>query len=134
MAMIRERGEMWPRNDEAIKEIPGSSEGGQGIYILYDGSTPVYVGRGNIRQRIRKARASKRRGQCWDHFSWYIVRDEKREQELEALLLRMLPPFLRILNRQRGRLNGAKKHQAPRNMNADPIRHPKHLRLLLSAH
>jgi hypothetical protein len=112
---------MWPRNIGNINAILGSKEGGQGIYILFDGSTPVYVGRGNIRQRIRQARKSKRRGECWDHFSWYVVPDH--EQELEALLLRMLPPHLRMLNRQRGKLTGATKH-AFKDEKPDPIKRP----------
>lgn len=109
MGLISKHGEMWSRNLKNIGAIPGSSQGGQGIYILFDGSTPVYIGEGNIRQRIRKARTSKRRGQSWDHFSWYVVRDAAHRQELEALLLRMLPSYLRILTRQRGRLPRSRK-------------------------
>lgn len=123
-ALIHHRGEMWPRNAANIDAVLGSGEGGQGIYILFDGSTPVYVGRGNIRQRIRQACKSKRRGQCWDHFSWYVVPDPQHEQELEALLLRMLPPHLRMLNRQRGKLKGAKKHSS-QNPQPDPINRPR---------
>ncbi len=58
MALISARGEMWARNDDTLKAIPGSKEGGKGIYVLYDGSTPVYVGKGNIRRRIGNARRS----------------------------------------------------------------------------
>src|SRR5579863_9755707 len=123
MALITHRGEMWARNPTNINEVLRSSEGGRGIYILFDGSTPVYVGRGNIQTRIGKARVSRSRGQSWDHFSWYVVSDEANCQELEALLLRMLPPFLRMLNRQRGKLKAAKKHteQDPK---AEPIKRP----------
>lgn len=108
--LILHRGEMWARNADNIKRVLGSKEGGRGVYILFDGSTPVYIGRGNLQQRIRRACRSKRRGQCWDRFSWYVVSDAKHQVELEALLLRMLPPQMRILNRQRGKLPGAKKH------------------------
>lgn len=121
--IILHRGEMWPRNSANIEAILGSKKGGKGIYILFDGSTPVYVGRGNIRQRIRKARKSSRRGQCWDHFSWYVVPDANHEQELEALLLRMLPPHLRMLNRQRGKLVGATKHDF-KDEKPEPINRP----------
>lgn len=123
MSLVTHRGEMWARNDENLAAIPGSADGGCGVYILFDGSTPVYIGRGNIRQRIRKARASKRRGQFWDHFSWYVVRGADQQQELEALLLRMLPPFLRMLNRQRGRLRGSRKHSQP-DRHPEPISRP----------
>ena len=121
--LIRHRGEMWPRNSTNIDAILGSKERRKGIYILFDGSTPVYVGRGNIRRRIRNACNSKRRGQCWDHFSWYAVPDPHHEQELEALLLRMLPPHLRMLNRQRGKLAGATKHSFV-DPKPDPINRP----------
>jgi hypothetical protein len=45
---------MWARNSENIELIPGSKspKGGQGIYILYDGSLPVYVGKGYVKDRI----------------------------------------------------------------------------------
>lgn len=120
--LILHRGEMWPRYIANIDAVLGSKEGGQGIYILFDGSTPVYVGRGNIRRRIRQASKSKRRGQCWDHFSWYVVPDKHHEQELEALVLRMLPPHLRMLNRQRGKLT-ALKHEF-KDEKPDPINRP----------
>lgn len=85
---------------------------------------PVYVGKGNIRHRLRKSRHSKRRGQTWDHFSWYALRDPKLSQEMEALLLRMLPFYLRILNRQRGRLPSPKKHKEVDRV-AEPIQRPR---------
>jgi len=100
---------MWARNPENIELIPGAKNGGQGVYVLYDGSIPVYIGMGNIRQRIKKARTSKRRGQMWDHFSWYIPADPRLTRDIEALLLLMLPFYLRVLNRQRGELEGAEK-------------------------
>ena len=100
-----------------------AKKAGRVFYILFDGSTPVYVGRGNIRRRIRRACQSKRRGQCWDHFSWYAVPDKHHEQEVEALLLRMLPPHLRMLNRQRGKLKGSIKHRY-KDEQPDPINRP----------
>ncbi len=106
MRLIDQFGEMWARNPENIEDVPGSSSGGQGVYILYDGSTPVYVGKGNIRQRLRAADASKRRGDFWDHFSWYILKDKRLTHDVEVLLLRMLPPFLRHLTRQTGHFTG----------------------------
>lgn len=122
-ALIHHRGEMWPRNEKNIDEIPTSGEGARGIYILFDGSMPVYVGRGKIRDRVVKACKSKRRGQYWDHFSWYGVPLESYEREIEALLLRMFPPHLRMLNRQRGRLPFAEKHDF-HDERPDPIRRP----------
>jgi hypothetical protein len=115
---------MWPRNVTNINLIPNrGDDGGKGIYILFDGSTPVYVGRGNIRDRLWRSSKSRRRGQSWDHFSWYGIAKIHQEQELEALLLRMLPPHLRILNRQRGKLASAKKHFF-KDDRPDPINRP----------
>lgn len=102
MSLVKQFGEMWARNENNIEDVPGSAAGGQGVYILYDGSTPVYIGKGNVRQRLRGAHTSERRGPFWDHFSWYLVLDQNSIHDLEVLLIRMLPPYLRILNRQEG--------------------------------
>jgi hypothetical protein len=93
---------MWARNKENIKWIWAHTGGWQGVYILYDGSMPVYVGKGHIRHRIKGAEQSKRRGQLWDHFSWYVMNDTKLMHDIEVLILRMLPPNLRALTRQKG--------------------------------
>jgi len=74
----------------------------------------VYVGEGGIKDRIGAAYDSERRGQSWDHFSWYALKEaslsvKKLSVEFEALLLRMLPPHLRMLNRKRGKVAGSRK-------------------------
>jgi hypothetical protein len=102
-------GEMWARNLENINRIPGTEQGGQGVYILYDGSMPVYVGKGNIRSRIRGARRSKSRGQFWDHFSWYVLAETKMIHDTEVLFLRMLPSYLRSLTKQKGKFQDAER-------------------------
>ena len=124
MSIVSMFGEMWARNTQNIEDIPGSKEGGQGVYILYDGSMPVYVGKGNIRQRIRKARQSERRSEHWDHFSWYAVPNPDFTHDIEALLLRMLPFYLRTLNLQRGKFKNAKRHRMKNKM-AEPIKRSK---------
>src|SRR5882672_8834802 len=97
-------GEMWARNTKNIGDVPTSKKGGQGVYILYDGSTPVYVGKGNIQSLLRKANnKSKRRGNAWDYFSWYILKDQRLIHDVEVLLLRILPPYLRYMTRQGGK-------------------------------
>jgi hypothetical protein len=70
--------------------------------VQKDGSLPLYVGKGNIKHRITDARRSKRRGQLWDRFSWYAVADAKMMHDLEVLVLRILPRYLRVLTRQEG--------------------------------
>jgi hypothetical protein len=106
MTFIHQFGEIWARNPENIEDVPGSSDGGQGVYILYDGSTPVYVGKGNIRQRLRDEDASNRRGNSWNHFSWYVINDKTLIHDVEVLLIRILPLYLRYLNGQTGHFRG----------------------------
>ena len=108
MALIDQFGERWSRNTENIERVPGKSKGGQGVYVLYDGSTPVYIGKGNIRQRLRAADKSDRRGECWDRFSWYVIADKNLIHDVEVLLIRVLPLYLRYLTRQRGHFLAAR--------------------------
>ena len=114
-ALIEHYGEMWDRNSKNIGDVPGHREHGRGVYILYDGSTPVYVGKGNIQARLRKENnKSKRLGNSWDHFSWFLIRhqDEDLIHDVEVLLLRILPPYLRYMTRQRGKFKGSPaKHE-----------------------
>jgi hypothetical protein len=110
MRVVREFGEMWARNTKNLAGIPSASEpGGKGVYVLYDGSMPVYVGKGDLYNRINGARTSKRRGQLWDHFSWYSVKNAKVTHDVEALVLRMLLPYLRSLTKQKGKFLKAKR-------------------------
>jgi hypothetical protein len=109
MALMEHCGEMWARNAENIQGVPAKTKGGQGIYVLYDGSTPVYVGKGNIQSRLRRANnRSKRRGNSWDHFSWYILKENGLIHDVEVLLLRILPPYLRYMTRIAGKFRGVR--------------------------
>jgi hypothetical protein len=131
MELIKQFGERWARNSENIKDkrMPGKRKGGQGVYILYDGSTPVYIGKGNIRARLIDADKDKRRKDCWDHFSWYVINDESLRHDVEVLLIRMLPIYLRHLTRQRGHFKGdSSTRQDKLNRIPDYIRPPKFMR------
>jgi hypothetical protein len=129
MELIKEFGELWARNPVNIEDVPGSSDGGQGVYILYDGSTPVYVGKGNIRQRLRKADKSGRRGKSWNHFSWYIIKDKSLIHDTEVLLIRILPLYLRYLTRQRGHFKGVRPtYQKIANRTPKYVAPPKFMR------
>ena len=121
MHLIEQYGLMWARNQQNVKSIPRGGKLGRGVYVLYDGSLPMYVGRGKIRERIEKAWRSKRRGKKWDHFSWFAVTKPELEAELEALLICMLPYYLRLLNRRRESLSGDKQHQT-KNRRPDLVR------------
>jgi hypothetical protein len=117
MKIVTRYGTMWPRNQEHLNLL--DEVAGQGVYVLFDGSMPMYIGKGDIASRIRKAHRSKRRGQMWDHFSWYVIGNTKLIHDLEALMLRILPPNLRSLTRQGGnfisgqRIRRDKKHLEP---------------------
>jgi hypothetical protein len=119
--LVRRYGTRWARNADnlaRLRQEPHLS----GVYVLYDGSTPVYIGRGRIASRIRQAHRSTRRGQSWDHFSWYGL-TKGFEAEVEALLLTMLPFYLRSLNQQRARFVGVKPTEQA-NWKSDPIDPP----------
>ena len=120
--LITRYGSLWARNSENIKQL---REDGKlfGVYVLCDGSMPVYIGRGRLSKRITLHMRSKRRGQFWDHFTWFAVSDRKYERDIEALLLRMLPFYLRSLNRLRNHFTDATRvsQKLPA---ADPIRRP----------
>jgi hypothetical protein len=99
MALIHKFGEMWARNAKNIKDVREISKGRQGVYILYNGSTPVYVGKGYIRSRLRDAETSERRGKSWDYFSWYILRTGTWYTTW-SVAASILPPYLRYMTHQ----------------------------------
>lgn len=68
-----------------------------------------FVGKGNIQARLRKENnRSKRLGNSWDHFSWFLIKDRDDDliHDVEVLLLRILPPYLRYMTRQKGNFKG----------------------------
>jgi hypothetical protein len=110
MALIRQFGLHWPRNQENLEEIEDLAGHKSGIYVLYHGAMPVYIGRGAMSALLRShAKEGSRKEQFWDRFSWFVIGKAKPERELEALLLEALPFYVRSLNKQSGRL--AKKLQ-----------------------
>lgn len=106
--LVGSYGSLWARNKENIRRLQEIG-GLYGVYVLCDGSMPVYIGRGKISSRIRRHQRSKSRGQFWDHFSWYAIPNRRFEADVEALLLRMLPFFLRSLNKQRTKFFDARR-------------------------
>jgi hypothetical protein len=104
--LVHTYGSLWARNRKNIKQLRALGRL-FGIYVLYDGSMPVYIGRGRLSRRIARHQRSRSRGRFWDHFSWYAVPDRGFGADLEALLLRMLPYYLRSLNKQRTRFADA---------------------------
>lgn len=109
MIIVSRYGIRWARNKANIAALRAKDVGDpRGVYILCDGSMPVYLGRGRIWGRIRRHnRGTKAR--YWDHFSWFALGDRMVARDIEALLLRMLPFYLRSLNKQRADFSKAKK-------------------------
>jgi hypothetical protein len=107
MRVVRLYGTMWARNEANIAKIPSHRKGGRGVYVLFDGSMPMYVGKGNIRGRIKQADTSERRKNLWDHFSWYSIKNPAMMHDIEVLMLRILPPNLRFLTLQGGNFKKA---------------------------
>jgi hypothetical protein len=108
-AIVDDFGLMWARNEENLAELPERTEGGEGVYILYDGSMPVYAGKGGFKRRIRFAETTHKRAQAWTHFSWFAIRDRTKHHDLEMLLIKTLPRMLRLMNRCEGKFVGPKK-------------------------
>ena len=105
MSLIKQFGLQWPRNAENLEEIEDVAGHKTGIYLLYHGAMPVYIGRGAISARLLShAKEGSRKEQFWDRFSWFVVNNAKRERELESLLLEALPFYVRSLNKQSGKL------------------------------
>jgi predicted RNA-binding protein YlxR (DUF448 family) len=109
MRVVRRYGTMWARNEANIAKIPSGKSGGRGVYVLFDGSMPMYVGKGNIRSRIKQASTSEKRRDLWDHFSWYAIKNPAMMHDIEVLMLRILPPNLRFLTHQGGNFKDAKR-------------------------
>src|SRR5215475_14244807 len=105
MSLIKQFGLHWPRNAENLEEIEDVARHRTGVYLLYHGAMPVYIGRGAISARLLShAKEGSRKEQFWDRFSWFVVDNAKRERELESLLLEALPFYVRSLNKQSGKL------------------------------
>jgi hypothetical protein len=116
MTLIKQYGLHWPRNLENLEEIEDLAGHKSGIYVLYHGAMPVYIGRGSISIRLRShGREGSKKDQFWDRFSWFVVGKRELEHELEALLLEALPFYVRSLNQQSGRLPKKNRVAAPGN-------------------
>ena len=105
MALIKQFGLHWPRNQENLDELEDLAGHKSGIYVLYHGAMPVYIGRGAISARLRShGREGSKKEQFWDRFSWFVIGKTASERELESLLLEALPFYVRSLNKQGGKL------------------------------
>jgi len=83
--LVKKYGTRWARNKANIKRL--RDEGNPlGVYVLCDGSMPVYIGKGKLASRLTRHRRSKIRGQFWDHFSWYAIPDRDMRRRSRPFL------------------------------------------------
>src|SRR3989338_5321718 len=85
----------WTEHKEYNKfqEALGSNQQGSGIYVLYKGKIPYYIGKSSrsIRGRVRKHTTDHLHNK-WDNFSFYQIRKTKYVGDIERLLLQYYKP------------------------------------------
>lgn len=124
MKLVTKYGKMWPRNDHSLETL--ATHGNlRGIYVLYDGSMPVYVGKGVLLSRLIGHRESKTRRNFWDYFSWFEIKNSDLRHEVEALLLKTLPYYLRLLNKQQANFQKVRQTKLQENKPPDIVLKPK---------
>jgi hypothetical protein len=125
MHLVSKYGRMWARNEKNLDALGKLGKNVEGVYVLYDGTMPVYVGHGIILDRLKAHRSSGRKKDFWDYFSWYSIPDEQLQKEIETLLLKTLPYYLRLLNKQRGSFLKAHSSQPQENEVPEKVEKPK---------
>jgi hypothetical protein len=125
LRLVSMHGEFWKRDTQNFDVLEEDYENPNGVYALYNGLTPVYFGHGRISRRLRRHNNSGSKTAYWDHFSWYKVKNERVLKDLEILLLRILPVYLHILNRQRGSFVDSHKAK-PRHDHVCELKRPKY--------
>jgi hypothetical protein len=125
MTLVGKHGFSWPRNEENLRQIKKLLKNKKGVYVLAHGGMPMYVGKGNIASRVNgHAKKTSSKSRYWDHFSWFVIKKSGFEHELEVILLRTLPFYVRSLNRQTGSLT-RKERVRPNNKQPDLVPLPK---------
>jgi hypothetical protein len=110
MGLVSRYGRMWARNPENVAHVAREHKKAtlNGVYVLYDGSMPVYVGKGKIANRL-DGHGRGRKKDFWDYFSWFEIRDEHDRHDVEVILLKTLPYYLRLFNKQAGAFTSAQE-------------------------
>ena len=129
--LVMRYGRMWPRNQHSFEELEKQRRGHdvEGIYVLYDGSMPVYVGKGGILSRLVSHRDSNTRSKFWDYFSWFEVPNSDLQHDAEALLLKVLPYYLRLLNRQQANFLVPKRIKLKASTPPDFVQKPRFVKI-----
>jgi len=96
---------MWPRAIfDTLSKKPGKRQSiartlpildEPGVYVLYRGDQPFYVGKaeGKLRSRLRAHanNVGSSKNYFWNYFSAFIVRDPRHISEVEAILISAMP-------------------------------------------
>jgi len=97
-------GKWWTRVPANLKQLGRKDlKNVTGIYALYNGTMPVYIGKGKFSTQIRSHDSNRKKSPFWEHFSWYEINGKGRDKEIESLFLKILPFYVRSLNRMGGK-------------------------------
>ena len=126
--LVSEHGFSWPRNKKNLKQLKKEIGKKKGVYVLAHGGMPMYVGKGQIAKRITShARPGSSKSQYWDSFSWFVI-DGGLDGEVEVILLRSLPFYVRSLNKQTGSLRKKNRKRPESKDGPDWIKLPRLIR------
>src|SRR5260370_19410890 len=96
-------GKWWTRAPANLKKLARKDlRHATGVYALYNGTMPVYIGKGIFSIQIKNHDQSRQKSRFWEHFSWYEIKRAGIDKEVESLILRLLPFYVRSLNRMGG--------------------------------
>lgn len=98
--IVSDHARMWPRVIFAPisgePSIAGTLEflNQPGVYILYKGDIPFYIGKADVLWKRLRTHARQVEGpyyHFWDFFSAFVVPDKDQRNELESILIAAMP-------------------------------------------
>jgi hypothetical protein len=106
-------GKLWTRVPANLKRLASKDlKNASGVYALYNGTMPVYIGKGKFSKQIKSHAGKGKKGPFWEHFSWCEINGKGLDKEIESLFLRLLPWYVRSLNRMGGKFASGEKIEA----------------------
>src|ERR1700722_906652 len=118
-------GKLWTRVPANLKKLASKDlRNASGVYALYNGTMPVYIGKGKFSKQIKSHARKGKKSPFWEHFSWYEINGIGLDKEIESLILRLLPWYMRSLNRMGGKFASGERIGAA-SKTAVEIRWPK---------
>jgi len=106
-------GKLWTRVPANVKKLATKDlKEATGVYALYNGTMPVYIGHGRIFARIRGHNRNRKKAPFWEHFSWYEIKGKGLSRDIESLFLSVLPFYARSLNKMGGKFASGMKTPA----------------------